>query len=141
MITVKMRRYSVPVRFIDRKVTITLTCDGLVICDGRREIARRPRLAGRGADHLVLDHYLEALLTRPGALERSEALHQARAAGTFTAVHEAFWAAARKALGGTEGTRGDRGTGDRWGVRRKPGGRRRDRRGRRQGADRGQESA
>ncbi|WP_420802705.1 Mu transposase domain-containing protein [Streptomyces cavernae] len=92
MITVKMCRYSVPVRFIDRKVTVTLTCDDLTVYDGRREIARHRRLTGRGAEHLVLDHYLEALLTKPGALERSEALHEARADGAFTAVHEAFWA-------------------------------------------------
>ncbi|UXY25174.1 IS21 family transposase [Streptomyces sp. HUAS TT20] len=105
MITVKMCRYSVPVRFIDRKVTVTLTCDDLTVYDGRREIARHRRLTGRGAEHLVLDHYLEALLTKPGALERSEALHQARAGGTFTAVHEAFWAAAKKALGDIEGTK------------------------------------
>ncbi|SNX88445.1 transposase [Streptomyces sp. TLI_55] len=105
MITVKMCRYSVPVRFIDRKVTVTLTCEELTVYDGRREIARHPRLAGRGTERLVLDHYLEALLTKPGALERSEALHQARAAGTFTAVHEAFWAAAKKTLGDTEGTK------------------------------------
>ncbi|MER5717547.1 IS21 family transposase [Streptomyces sp. NPDC002132] len=105
MITVKRCRYSVPVRFIDRKVTVTVTCDELTVYDGRREIARHPRLAGRGAERLVLDHYLEALLIKPGALERSEALHQARAAGTFTAVHEAFWAAAKKALGDTDGTK------------------------------------
>ncbi|MFF3160051.1 hypothetical protein ACFVRE_42855, partial [Streptomyces sp. NPDC057910] len=105
MITVKMCRYSVPVRFIDRKVTVTLTCDDLTVYDGRREIARHRRLTGRGAEHLVLEHYLEALLTKPGALERSEALHQARAGGTFTAVHEAFWAAAKKALGDIEGTK------------------------------------
>ncbi|MFD4562176.1 IS21 family transposase [Streptomyces sp. NPDC058469] len=105
MITVKMCRYSVPVRFIDRKVTVTLTCDDLTVYDGRREIARHRRLTGRGAEHLVLDHYLEALLTKPGALERSEALHQARAGGTFTAVHEAFWAASKKVLGDTEGTK------------------------------------
>lgn len=53
----------------------------------------------------MLDHFLEALLTKPGALERSEALHQARAEGTFTAVHEAFWAAAKKALGDVDGTK------------------------------------
>ncbi|WP_069757808.1 IS21 family transposase [Streptomyces sp. LUP47B] len=105
MITVKMCRYSVPVRFIDRKVTVTLTCDDLTVYDSRREIARHRRLTGRGAEHLVLDHYLEALLTKPGALERSEALHQARTEGTFTAVHEAFWAAAKKALGDIEGTK------------------------------------
>ncbi|MDH6573641.1 transposase [Streptomyces sp. SAI-117] len=105
MITVKMCRYSVPVRYIDRKVTVTLTCDDLTVYDGRQEIARHRRLTGRGAEHLVLDHYLEALLTKPGALERSQALHQARAEGTFTAVHEAFWAAAKKALGDAEGTK------------------------------------
>ncbi len=33
LITVKMCRYSVPVRFIDRKVTVTLTCDELIVCD------------------------------------------------------------------------------------------------------------
>ncbi|MGW3291894.1 Mu transposase domain-containing protein [Streptomyces sp. NPDC001002] len=105
MITVKMCRYSFPVRFIDRKVTIALTCDDLTVYDGRREIARHRRLTDRGAEHLVLDHYLEALVTKPGALERSVALHQARAEGTFTAVHEAFWVEAKKALDDTEGTK------------------------------------
>ena len=56
-ITVKMCSYSVPVRFIDRKVTVHLTGDMLVVFEGRREIARHARLAGRGLEHLVLDHY------------------------------------------------------------------------------------
>ncbi|APY84478.1 hypothetical protein DCW30_04470 [Streptomyces alfalfae] len=59
MITVRMCRYSVPVRFIDRKVTVTLTCDDLTVYDGRREIARHRRQTERGAELLVLDHYLE----------------------------------------------------------------------------------
>ncbi|MEV6501529.1 IS21 family transposase [Streptomyces prunicolor] len=103
-ITVKMCSYSVPVRFIDRKVTVHLTGDTLVVFEGRREIARHARLAGRGLEHLVLDHYLEVLLRKPGALDRSEALHQARAEGTFTAAHEAFWAMAKQQLGESDGT-------------------------------------
>ncbi|XKK60584.1 IS21 family transposase [Streptomyces sp. ARC32] len=104
-ITVKMCSYSVPARFIDRKVTVHLTGDRLVVFDGRREIARHARLAGRGLEHLVLDHhYLEVLLRKPGALDRSEALHQARARGTFTAAHEAFWAMAKQQLGEDDGT-------------------------------------
>ncbi|MFJ5032772.1 Mu transposase domain-containing protein [Streptomyces sp. NPDC088560] len=104
-ITVKMCSYSVPVRFIDHKVTVHLTGDMLVVFAGRREIARHARLAGRGLEHLVLDHYLEVLLRKPGALDRSEALHQARAEGTFTAEHEAFRAMAQRQLREIDGTK------------------------------------
>lgn len=54
---------------------------------------------------LVLDHYLEVLRRKPGALPGATALAQARRAGTFTAEHEAFWSAARHTLGDAEGTR------------------------------------
>jgi hypothetical protein len=53
----------------------------------------------------VLDHYLEILMGKPGALPGSTALAQARASGAFTSVHEAFWAAARARHGDAEGTR------------------------------------
>lgn len=54
---------------------------------------------------LDLDHYLEILARKPGAQPGATALVQARAAGTFTPAHEAFWAAGRKALGDGPGTR------------------------------------
>jgi hypothetical protein len=54
---------------------------------------------------LELDHYLEALVRKPGALPGSTVLEQARAAGKFTPVHDAWWAAVRKARGDAEGTR------------------------------------
>lgn len=54
---------------------------------------------------MLLDHYLEVLSHKPGALPGATALVQARTAGTFTAAHEAFWAAARKAHGDGDGTR------------------------------------
>ncbi|MGW5663922.1 hypothetical protein ACWEWG_28175 [Streptomyces sp. NPDC003758] len=38
------------------------------------EIACRRPLTGRGAEYPVLDHYLEALLTEPGARERSDVM-------------------------------------------------------------------
>lgn len=101
-ITVKMCSYSVPARFIDRKVTVHLAGDTLVVFDGRQEIARHARLAGRGLERLALDHYLEVLLHKPGVLDRSEALYQARVEGTFTAAHEAFWAMAKQQLGEDE---------------------------------------
>lgn len=59
----------------------------------------------RYAQVLELDHYLEILLRKPGALPRCDRTVQARAARVFTAEHEAFWAAARKQLGDPAGTR------------------------------------
>jgi hypothetical protein len=44
-------------------------------------------------------------LRKPGALPGSTALEQARAAGKFTPVHDAWWEAVRKAHGDTAGTR------------------------------------
>jgi hypothetical protein len=52
-----------------------------------------------------LDHYLEALLRKPGALPGATALDQARQGGRFTPIHDAWWAAARKAHGDAAGTR------------------------------------
>jgi hypothetical protein len=58
-----------------------------------------------GGQSLILDHYLEILQRKPGALPGATALVQARATGVFTPAHEAFWAAARKAHGDGGGTR------------------------------------
>lgn len=52
-----------------------------------------------------LDHYLEVLDRKPGALAGSLALSQARSAGLFGEVHEQFWTAARRKLGDGAGTR------------------------------------
>ena len=54
---------------------------------------------------LVLDHYLEVLERKPGALPGATALAQARKSGAFTAAHEAFWAAARRPTVTPQGTR------------------------------------
>ncbi|MDH6455726.1 MULTISPECIES: hypothetical protein [unclassified Streptomyces] len=103
-----MRSYSVPVRFIDGRLTMHLTSDMLVAFESRREIAGHIGLADRGLEYLVLDRYLEVLLRKPGALDRSEALHQARAQGACTAEHEAFWALAKQQLGESDWTNSPR---------------------------------
>ncbi|KUJ34528.1 hypothetical protein ACZ90_70980 [Streptomyces albus subsp. albus] len=54
---------------------------------------------------MALDHYLEALLRKPGAFPGSTPLEQARSAGRFTPVHDKWWAAARAAHGEAAGTR------------------------------------
>lgn len=105
LITVRMVKYSVPVRFIGRKVRVSLRATQLVVFDGRTPIAVHRRIAARTGTSVQLDHYLEVLKVKPGALPGSSALAAARAAGTFTAAHEAFWAAARRVNGDSAGTR------------------------------------
>jgi hypothetical protein len=53
----------------------------------------------------MLDHYLEVLAVKPGALPGATALARARASGAFSADHEAFWTLARRRLGDRDGTR------------------------------------
>jgi hypothetical protein len=98
-------RYSVPARLIDSRVRVMLSASELRIFDGSALAAVHPRLIAAGDEHLELDHYLEILVRKPGALAGSTALAQARKAGVFTSVHEAFWAAARARHGDSAGTK------------------------------------
>ncbi|WP_406502688.1 Mu transposase domain-containing protein [Streptomyces sp. NBC_01602] len=104
-IAVRTNRYSVPVRLIGKRVRVMLHASHLVVYHKNVEVARHERLIAKGSCRLELDHYLEALIRKPGAFPGATALEQARSAGKFTPVHDAWWAAAVKAHGDTEGTR------------------------------------
>jgi hypothetical protein len=90
---------------IGHQIRGVLHASELVLFNGHTEVARHERATVRGSEVLVLDHYLEVLVRKPGALRGATALVQARATRTFTSAHEAFWAAARKAHGDGGGTR------------------------------------
>lgn len=105
LVTVRSAKYSVPVRFINRKVRVSLRATEVRIFDGRTLIAAHPRTVARGGQCVQLDHYLEVLRIKPGALPGSTALAQARESGKFTPAHDAFWAAARRTDGDVEATR------------------------------------
>lgn len=104
-ITVRTNRYSVPVRLAGRQVRVQLHASHLQVYCDRQLVATHERLPGKAETRLELDHHLEILLRKPGALPGSTALEQARAAGRFTPVHDAWWAAAREAHGDSAGTR------------------------------------
>ena len=104
-ISVGKCRYSVPARLIGSRVRVMLSANELRVFDGARLAAVHPRLIAAGDEHLELDHYLEILIRKPGALPGAAALAQARAAGVFTSAHEAFWAAARARHGDAAGTK------------------------------------
>ena len=105
MVTVRMVKYSVPARFIGRKLRVSLRASELVVFDGHTIVARHERIAARTGQSVKLDHYLEVLRIKPGAFPGSTALARAREQGVFTSAHEAFWAESRKVNGDAEGTR------------------------------------
>ena len=104
-IMVRCNQYSVPARFIGHRVRVKLSASAVTIYDRTGVVARHQRAAGKGVKVLDLDHYLEILARKPGALPGATALEQARAAGKFTPVHDAWWAAVRKNHGDAAGTR------------------------------------
>ena len=104
-VMVRCNQYSVPARFIGQRLRVKLSASTLTVFDRNAVVARHQRATGKGVKVLELDHYLEILRRKPGALPGATALVQARASGRFTASHEAFWAAARKGLGDSAGTR------------------------------------
>ena len=104
-VMVRCNQYSVPARFIGHRLRVKLSASTVTIFDRTTVVARHQRAVGKGVKVLELDHYLEILARKPGALPGATALVQARAAGAFTPTHDAFWAAARKALGDSTGTR------------------------------------
>jgi Mu transposase, C-terminal domain len=104
-ICVRQSYYSVPVRLAGRRVAVRLGARSIEVLDGSRVVATHVRSLHKGTEDLVLDHYLEVLARKPGALPGATALAQARAQGAFTAVHQRYWDTARRQLGDGAGTR------------------------------------
>jgi hypothetical protein len=104
-VAVRGSRYSVPVRFSGRRIDVRLGARSIEVTAAGRVVARHERSLHKGAETLVLDHYLELLVRKPGAFGGSVALEQARSSGAFTHAHERFWRRARRKLGDATGTR------------------------------------
>jgi transposase len=104
-VCVRQRWYSVPAGLVGRRLDIRLGARRLRVLHEGRVVAEHERSPARGSQTLRLDHYLEVLARKPGALPSSLTLAQARASGAFTSAHERFWARARRRLGDGAGTR------------------------------------
>jgi hypothetical protein len=104
-VCVRQNYYSVPARYAGRRLPVRLSARAVEVMDGPQVVARHERAAGKYAEVLVLDHYLEVLKIKPGALPGATALAQARAAGAFTPAHQEYWNAVRRTLGDAAGTR------------------------------------
>ncbi len=104
-VMVRQCHYSVPARYVGRRLVVRLSATTVQVLDAATVVASHERATGRYVQVLALDHYLEVLAVKPGALPGATALAQAKAAGVFTATHQAYWDAARRAYGDPAGTR------------------------------------
>ena len=68
-------------------------------------VARHERCYGRYQKVLELEHYLDVLTKKPGALAGSTALEQCRAQGRWPASYDRFWGVLQQRQGKQEGTR------------------------------------
>lgn len=104
-VSVRQCFYSAPARYAGRRLPVRPAARAVEVYDGPRLVARHERAAGRYVEVLCLDHYLEVLHTKPGALPAATALAQAKARGVFTGSHQSYWDAARTARGDAKRTR------------------------------------
>lgn len=104
-VCVRQSFYSVPARYAGRELTARIGGTRIELADGGTVVASHERSTVRGSQTMVLDHYLEILVRKPGAMPSALATHQARTAGVLTAAHEAFWKRARRKFGDGGGTR------------------------------------
>ena len=103
-VSVRGCSYSVPAAQVAKRLDVRVGAETIEVLDGAVVLARHPR-GLKGDEVLVLDHYLEVLAIKTGALPGATALARARAGGAFGPMHERFWAEARRHLGDRDGTR------------------------------------
>jgi transposase len=103
-VCVRQVHYSVPVRYVRQRLDVRVDAETIEVLDGAQVVARHGR-GRKGDEVLVLDHYLEVLARKPGAMLSATPLARARASGAFDATHEQFWTQARRQLGDADGTR------------------------------------
>jgi len=104
-VKVRTNRYSVPVRLAGRKVEVRLFAQRLVVTHTGLRVAKHPRLQGRHGERLVLDHYLELLTQKPGALPGARPLAQARRRGEWPDDYDRLWKRLNDRYDSAEGAR------------------------------------
>jgi transposase len=98
-------RYSVPIRLVGRRVEVRVHARFTEVVHGGQIVAVHERLQGQQGIRVQLDHYLELLREKPGALKGSLALHQAREAGGWPGEYDRLWAILLERYGEADGTR------------------------------------
>ena len=77
-VCVRQSYYSVPARLAGRGLEVRLGATSILVLDAAGVVATHTRSLHKGSEDLVLDHYLEVLTRKPGAMAGSTALVGAR---------------------------------------------------------------
>lgn len=80
--------YSVPSRYAERRLRLEAFYDHLEVYDGAKLVARHPIAAKEQSPVLLLEHYLDALERKPGAIRHARVVAQLGLA--VTAYRDAF---------------------------------------------------
>jgi transposase len=104
-VLVRTNRYSVPIRLHGRSVEVRMHARTVECYKDGACVAKHLRLVGCNGVRLELDHYLELLKWKPGALSRSLPLRQAREQGRWPKEYDEFWSGLRLRYGDPTGTR------------------------------------
>jgi transposase len=105
LVTIRQNRYSVPVALVGLRVAARIGAREIVISHGGRDVARHARLHGRYQTGARLDHYLELLQRKPGALKGSLPLRQERERGGWPACSDQLWQQIEQRYGPSEAAR------------------------------------
>jgi transposase len=105
MVTVRQNRYSVPARLAGLNVRAQIGALDISVWHDGKIVASHERLAGKHGTSAQLDHYLDLLARKPGALARSLALRQERDGGDWPECFDELWGAITERVGRQEAAR------------------------------------
>lgn len=103
-VKVRTNFYSAPVA-VGTSVTAKLHAAHLEIWHQGRCVARHERCFDRHQKVLALDHYLDELVRKPGAMAGSTALEQCRQQGKWPSSFDRYWELLQERQGRAQGTR------------------------------------
>jgi hypothetical protein len=104
-VKVRTNHYSVPVRLSGRKVEVRVLAQRVIVVHDGRTVADHDRLHVQHGERLCLDHYLELLKFKPGALPNARPLRQARDRDEWPPAYDHLWSRFRDRHGDADGTR------------------------------------
>lgn len=105
MVTIRQNRYSVPARLAGMRVRAQVGARGIALWHDGKVVATHERLAGKHGASAQLEHYLDLLTRKPGALARSLALRQERDRGDWPQCFDELWGEINERVGRQEAAR------------------------------------